>query len=944
MKMKKKLLSMLVMLMLLIVPMSVGVSAADEEHGEHNQKAPPTCYMHSWKYSANENVITAACSKCKRTASITLTAEGKVYDGKAVTASAVKSSNWDNEMGLAKPGNIYYSKNYSKNVGSYTAEISVGGAKATKAFEITKKTVTVSLPTASKPYDGTTAAPVNAQAATISGKVSGDKLYFSAKGGSFADANVGDNKPITLAEPALTGDSKGNYALGTVSCIGSITPRKVTVSGIAALEKVYDGTTVAELDFSKAVISGALPGDNVQVKAVGDAKGTFDSKNVGNKKTVTLPPLELTGQGASNYVLSASGSQKTATASIKPKQLTLEWSDLELAYNAKAQKPKATVAGAVAGDKLFVEVETPYPCIRVGEYKAFAGVSGTGGNYIKPENTIATFKINPCEVKLTWQNTSFTYDGFPHMPNATVSGVYKGDYFGAYVEGAHRSAGNYTAVAKVMKGSSGNYKLPDNPSTPYTILPKEVRIGWEVPMFEYNGQVQLPTVLVHPEDLVWPDSCAVTVTLAQGDGRSAGTHTAQIPEGSAALSNKNYCVKTGSTKEYYIAPKPITITADNKESVSPRIEELTWTMEAEGDNWLEEERADIGFSVKDALGNPVDLTEAPTGEYIITPLWKTENKNYRATFKAGTYFLHTPVKSDKVDPTCTEPGADEYWTCSHADGEDHYFGDAECTEEIEKYSWIKGATGHRFGEWTVKDEATEDAKGLKIRTCEICGHEETEEIDQIVAYRYQLLSMGWEKGSNKPLVLIVHRSVDDNLTFGLFDSFEVDGVAVDPTAYIATAGSLNLSVKPEYLETLADGTHTMKVNFKDGSASTELLISTPQADGDKDEDGNKGADDNKSKGEEKTVNPEKGADKKDEEVLAAEEDPVEIKEKDADSKALSADKIKTATAASKKAATKAATSAPKTGDDSKAATWMFLMLAALAGIALAEIRRRKTRG
>ena len=53
MKMKKKLLSMLVMLMLLIVPMSVGVSAADEEHGEHNQKAPPTCYMHSWKYSSN---------------------------------------------------------------------------------------------------------------------------------------------------------------------------------------------------------------------------------------------------------------------------------------------------------------------------------------------------------------------------------------------------------------------------------------------------------------------------------------------------------------------------------------------------------------------------------------------------------------------------------------------------------------------------------------------------------------------------------------------------------------------------------------------------------------------------------------------------------------------------------------------------------------------------
>ena len=50
----------------------------------------------------------------------------------------------------------------------------------------------------------------------------------------------------------------------------------VTVSGIKANNKEYDGTTTATLDFSGVILSGVDAGDNVTVTAT----GSFGDKNV----------------------------------------------------------------------------------------------------------------------------------------------------------------------------------------------------------------------------------------------------------------------------------------------------------------------------------------------------------------------------------------------------------------------------------------------------------------------------------------------------------------------------------------------------------------------------------------------------------------------------------------------------------------------------------------
>ena len=53
---------------------------------------------------------------------------------------------------------------------------------------------------------------------------------------------------------------------------------------------------------------------------------------------------------------------------------------------------------------------------------------------------------------------------------------------------------------------------------------------------------------------------------------------------------------------------------------------------------------------------------------------------------------------------------------------------------------------------------------------------------------------------------------------------EIGGVTVGSANYSAAEGSLKLSIKPEYLETLAVGDHTVKVNFQDGSATVKLTV------------------------------------------------------------------------------------------------------------------------
>lgn len=146
--------------------------------------------------------------------------------------------------------------------------------------------------------------------------------------GTFADKNVGESKTVTasadsfaLRESIFYKDNPKNYKLTSVSGTGAIKQRQVYVSGINGVDKIYDGTTEAQLDFSKASFgktgtkeSGIIAGDNLEVSA----KGEFSDSNVETGKQVVISELALSESSAANYKL-ASGRwapQNETTANI----------------------------------------------------------------------------------------------------------------------------------------------------------------------------------------------------------------------------------------------------------------------------------------------------------------------------------------------------------------------------------------------------------------------------------------------------------------------------------------------------------------------------------------------------------------------------------------------------------------------------------------------------
>lgn len=101
-------------------------------------------------------------------------------------------------------------------------------------------------------------------------------------------------------------------------------------------------------------------------------------------------------------------------------------------------------------------------------------------------------------------------------------------------------------------------------------------------------------------------------------------------------------------------------------------------------------------------------------------------------------------------------------------------------------------------------------------------------------YRFTVKPNGWVKNSRNALGFTVKRSSYDAMTFAAFDKITVDGKTVENknnSAYTTEKGSLVLTFKPAYLNTLSAGSHTLKIFFKDGSVETTFNVQATSATG-----------------------------------------------------------------------------------------------------------------
>ena len=119
----------------------------------------------------------------------------------------------------------------------------------------------------------------------------------------------------TYDDTKAEGDIPGHT--GTKTANVTITPKAVTITGVTADNKEYDGTAAATAS-GTAAIEGKVGTDDVSVTA---GTAAFADKNVGTGKTVSFTGYALAGADKDNYTLSAQPAD--VTADITPKALAL---------------------------------------------------------------------------------------------------------------------------------------------------------------------------------------------------------------------------------------------------------------------------------------------------------------------------------------------------------------------------------------------------------------------------------------------------------------------------------------------------------------------------------------------------------------------------------------------------------------------------------------------
>ena len=346
--------------------------------------------------------------------------------------------------------NLYYwymvtADNYNPAIGE--VEVKIAPAPLTVAGEPTHYT---------KEYDGDKTVDETFDEITVTAKDVPEVTIDVDATGTYANKNAGKDKDVTLILTLSGTDIKwGNYSYNgteltkgeitlTQAGAGTITPKAITVTGISAENRVYDGTKVVQLTGTPET-TDKVGEDNLTLALASNATGSIESADVGNDKAVTVATSVITlgGTDANNYKVSAvkDAANGDVKVNITQRPVNLEFAGIgqddriiEKAYTG--QPVNVTVGpvndsqpntGFVKGDTLnagdVVYTYSPEGHTAVGSYTVTAALkenpTGNYDNYQLNFPEKATLKITPAEMVVTAKNYTGTYNGKAHDVTAS---------------------------------------------------------------------------------------------------------------------------------------------------------------------------------------------------------------------------------------------------------------------------------------------------------------------------------------------------------------------------------------------------------------------------------------------------------------------------------------------------------------------------------------------
>ena len=419
--------------------------------------------------------------------------------------------------------------------------------------------------------------------AALDGKIPGvtDPLTFTVS----AKVNAGDYSATTKANTVVTFDVSytlpagaiaENYNIIITAADGNnkLTVQRANITVTVSVgDKTYDGLAVTPS------VTVKFGGRELEASEYGTVTYTYAIKG---GATLDAAPADASD---SAYTVTASVAESTnfnaATSAadefkIARKILTAgTWSGLDdLEYSGNHAAPVFKPEGVLDSDNVSVgytivgDKATDGQAINAGSYIVTAKLEGDDAGNYEFDGVVneKEFTIAPKSIGVAWTNTAFEYDGAPHKPTATATGLVGEDTLTLNVTGEQTNAGSYTATVAAFE--QGNYKLAKDATIGFTIARKTVSVAWSNTAFEYDGTAQAPTAIVGKDQgLITGDDLQITVSGAETDANTDGgsyTATAEITGGEDM---GNYVLdESSASTSFTIAPKSIGV--EWSESVS----------------------------------------------------------------------------------------------------------------------------------------------------------------------------------------------------------------------------------------------------------------------------------------------------------------------------------------------------------------------------------------
>ncbi|GHT51150.1 hypothetical protein AGMMS49982_07840 [Bacteroidia bacterium] len=494
------------------------------------------------------------------------TVSDKIYDGNTtatITGSGTIVGKVDpDDVSVSGGTAVFADKNANAGKTVIFSDFTLTGAKKdnytlqaqpTGTATINKKPVTISgVSAGDKTYDGTMTATITAYG-TVVDKIDLDDVRVSTTGtAAFADKNAGTNKPVAFSGFTLMGTDAANYTLpAQFTGTATITPKAVTISGVSAGDKTYDGNATATI----AAFGTVVGKEDSDVVSVSTTTGTaaFADKNAGTNKTVTFRDFTLTGTDAANYTLPA---QFTGTATIHKKGASISGLSVsDKTYDGTTTATITafgTVVGKIVPDDVNISGATAtFADKNAGTNKqvTLSGFTFTGtdkDNYMKvyPTATTATIDKAPITVSSSTIDTK-PYDGTKGavVRAVTFSGLKNGetlqnniDYTAAATFNSKdvlNPTGQLVNLTSVVLTSAkaNNYILNTSyPAASGIMNPKIVNItGISANGKVYDGTTDTPSPAYSgvpiPDEVIGSDAVSVGTTgvTATFDSKNSGS-------------------------------------------------------------------------------------------------------------------------------------------------------------------------------------------------------------------------------------------------------------------------------------------------------------------------------------------------------------------------------------------------------------------------------------